>query len=182
MYLVTAIVLVLVRLASAQYVTLTAGPGKGASQTISVASNELATVVHLSTGYWVEGGQLEVVSGGITNSYCVVKMVGGRVPSSSGFENFDHANLPVIAGPATFRVWVPEGGSNASYFAVCTLQVTKPNSVFTPINTVVIPDDTNGPVTIILESSTDMVNWVVANPGTYGTTSSNRFFRVRAQR
>jgi hypothetical protein len=27
-----------------------------------------------------------------------------------------------------------------------------------------------------------LINWVPAEPGTYGTTSSNRFFRVRAQR
>jgi hypothetical protein len=53
---------------------------------------------------------------------------------------------------------------------------------FIPNTAVVIPADSSGPVTIILESSVDLVNWTPAQPGTYGTTSTNRFFRVRAQR
>ena len=32
----------------------------------------------------------------------------------------------------------------------------------------------------ILESSEDMVNWNSANPGTYGASTNERFFRIRA--
>jgi hypothetical protein len=49
-----------------------------------------------------------------------------------------------------------------------------------PANTVVIPSDATGNVQIVLESSSDLVNWVSSQPGTYGNTYSNRFFRVRA--
>ncbi|MBI5772971.1 MAG: hypothetical protein HZA89_04405 [Verrucomicrobia bacterium] len=49
-------------------------------------------------------------------------------------------------------------------------------------STVVVPDDAGGPVQIILESSTDLVTWTAANPGTYGTSTTKRFFRLRAQR
>ena len=49
-----------------------------------------------------------------------------------------------------------------------------------PSNAVVIPSDSSGPVQIILESSEDMVNWNSANPGTYGASTNERFFRVRA--
>ena len=49
-----------------------------------------------------------------------------------------------------------------------------------PANTVVIPSDSSGPVEIILESSEDMVNWNSANPGSYGASTNERFFRVRA--
>ena len=49
-----------------------------------------------------------------------------------------------------------------------------------PTNTVVIPSDSSGPVQIILESSEDMVNWNSANPGTYGASTNERFFRIRA--
>jgi hypothetical protein len=45
---------------------------------------------------------------------------------------------------------------------------------------VVIPEDASGPVTIVMESSTDLVTWVAANPGTYGSSTPRRFFRVRA--
>lgn len=50
-----------------------------------------------------------------------------------------------------------------------------------PQNTVVIPTDASGPVNIILETSTDLVNWTAATPGAYATSASNRFFRVRAE-
>lgn len=50
-----------------------------------------------------------------------------------------------------------------------------------PLNTVVIPTDASGPVNIILESSVDLVNWTLASPGAYATSTSNRFFRVRAE-
>lgn len=49
-----------------------------------------------------------------------------------------------------------------------------------PLNAVVIPSDSSGPVQIILESSEDMVNWNSANPGTYGASTNERFFRIRA--
>ena len=49
-----------------------------------------------------------------------------------------------------------------------------------PSSAVVIPTDASGPVQIILESSQDMINWNAANPGTYGASESERFYRVRA--
>jgi hypothetical protein len=49
-----------------------------------------------------------------------------------------------------------------------------------PSNTVVIPADASGTVNIILESSTDLVTWTAALPGSYGSSTSKRFFRVRA--
>ncbi len=47
-------------------------------------------------------------------------------------------------------------------------------------SSVVIPEDASGPVNILVESSTDLVTWVAANPGSYGATTTRRFFRVRA--
>jgi hypothetical protein len=86
-------------------------------------------------------------------------------------------NLPMVAGPATISL------SSTNAFAYCTIQTTAPTTgTFTPSTAVVIPNDNGGPVTIILESSTDLANWTSALPGTYGTTSTNRFFRVRATR
>ena len=50
----------------------------------------------------------------------------------------------------------------------------------TPTSAVVIPTDATGSVNVILESSTDLVTWTAANPGTYGASTTKRFFRVRA--
>ncbi len=49
-----------------------------------------------------------------------------------------------------------------------------------PTSSVVIPTDASGPVEIILESSADLVTWTQAVPGTYSSSTENRFFRVRA--
>ena len=92
------------------------------------------------------------------------------------------SNLPTIVGPATITLTATCSTFGlSSVMAFCTIQTTSASS-FTPSTSVVIPNDDGGPVTIILESSVDLVNWTSALPGTYGTTSSNRFFRVRAQR
>lgn len=47
---------------------------------------------------------------------------------------------------------------------------------------VVILADSAAPVEIRLESSIDMVNWMTAEPGIFGTSTDRRFFRVRAIR
>ena len=51
-----------------------------------------------------------------------------------------------------------------------------------PSTAVVIPADDQGDVESIMESSTDMVTWTEALPGTYGTSTAKRFFRLRSVR
>jgi hypothetical protein len=43
----------------------------------------------------------------------------------------------------------------------------------------VIPENAKTNVSVILEQSTDLVNWTAANPGDFTPSSSKRFFRVR---
>jgi hypothetical protein len=91
-------------------------------------------------------------------------------------------NLPIVVGPATISLsYSNTSALGQSVLTFVTIQLTSSYS-FMPSSSVVIPNDGGGPITIILESSTDLINWTAANPGTYGTTTSNRFFRVRAQR
>jgi len=101
------------------------------------------------------------------------------------------SNPAIVTGPATITLTVIAGGSwdtNATQTCngMCTISMNLINECntnwFIPNTGVVIPADSAGPVTIILESSVDLINWIPANPGTYGTTTTNRFFRVRATR
>lgn len=81
-------------------------------------------------------------------------------------------NFP-IAGP----IWILlEQGAVVSY----RIRSNTSSSTSTPANAVVIPTDATGSVQIILESSTDLVTWTQANPGTYGASTAKRFFRIRA--
>lgn len=50
-----------------------------------------------------------------------------------------------------------------------------------PADAMVMPSSATGNITVVVESSTDLLNWTAANPGTYRASSAtNRFFRVRA--
>jgi len=44
----------------------------------------------------------------------------------------------------------------------------------------VIPENLENNVSIILEQSTDLINWSSANPGVFPPSTSKRFFRVRS--
>jgi hypothetical protein len=157
----------------ANTMTLTASNQMSAS--FGVPSNVVAQVTHASCGT-ASGSQLaykiNVVINGQTNAF---------FPIGSSPNNI--LNLPTIVGPATITL-VNTYNSSPPALAVCTIQTDPATSTlnFTPSTAVVIPNDNGGPVTIVLESSTDLINWTPALPGTYGTTSSNRFFRVRATR
>jgi len=97
----------------------------------------------------------------------------------------------VFTGPgylylAPNNIGSPSGSSQGTIgIKVTTTAISSPGTVLgagLPSTAVVIPSQTTGPVNIILESSTDLVNWTPALPGIYGgNNATNRFFRVRAQ-
>ena len=79
-----------------------------------------------------------------------------------------------IVGPAIIHIEPCCG------VGVFTLRIIHQTDLLTPSNAVIIPADAKGPVNILMESSTNLVDWVGALPGTYGTSSQQRYFRVRA--
>jgi hypothetical protein len=89
---------------------------------------------------------------------------------------------PTIAGPATIRAEADPNIVSLNTPVVVTLVITRANvpPSQTPQNTVVIPENATGNVQIILESSTDMITWTAATPGSYGSSTQRRFFRIRA--
>jgi len=87
------------------------------------------------------------------------------------------STLPIFLGPINFQV-LPEGGQGE--FAFISLKISPlPTETVTPSNTVVIPEEPEGEFQVILESSTDLVNWNAALPGSYSSTNHGRFFRLR---
>ena len=72
-------------------------------------------------------------------------------------------------------------GSNVRYYLYYRLRDNAEGPSTQASQAVVIPEDANGDVEIILESSKDLINWTAAAPGTYNSaTTDQRFFRVRA--
>jgi hypothetical protein len=122
----------------------------------------------------------------VVNAYIMISITDTTTTSNvtayySGSATGTVADLPItVVGPATISL-CSTNNAGGQMLSFCTIQ-TSPSYALMPSCSVVIPNDAGGPVNVILESSTDLINWTAANPGTYGTTSSNRFFRVRAQR
>jgi len=159
----------------ADTITLSVAPtnGTGNCASFSVPTNVVAQII--SAYCWSSIGAFIRI--GIGSAPTPSNGQAYYAGSSSGAV----AGLPVlVVGPATITLCATNSGV-AQTLSFCTIQTTSSYS-FTPSSSVIIPNDGGGPVTIILESSTDLINWTAANPGTYGTTSSNRFFRVRAER
>lgn len=48
-------------------------------------------------------------------------------------------------------------------------------------NVTVIPENTPSNVQITLEQSSDLVNWSVAQPGSFAPSTTKRFFRIRSE-
>jgi len=148
---------------STTYTNLVCGIGQSAS--LNVNTGQVATIVSAKNrgGY----GQITVTLGTVDFLYQVSDLTGATA-------------IGTVAGPAKITLLAPAAsGAQPGY---CTIQLTSPAAQLMPSTAVVIPADSGGPVNIILESSVDLVNWTAALPGTYGTSTTNRFFRVRAQR
>jgi hypothetical protein len=82
-----------------------------------------------------------------------------------------------VAGPGTLKLI--SGTADTKTFA--TFSISRANAVpaVTPTNAVVIPNDAAGTFQVILESSTDLITWTAATPGTYSGNLQQRFFRSR---
>ena len=95
---------------------------------------------------------------------------------NAGFQAY--AGIParhLIAGPATIRMSGVGGGTGPNY---CTFNISP--ETFPPDKTFILPAGTNQ-VTISLECSTNLVNWLTATNGVYGSPTEAKFFRIKAQ-
>jgi len=150
---------------AAEYVNLIIPPypGEGPflmySQTITLAAGDAAEVVFSANGDW-----LDVQIG--TDTFQLEPQTTNQNPQ------------PKIAGPAVLRAMRNRYVLSAT---LTVIAITRANSAANvlPANAVVIPEDAGGQYQVILESSTDLLNWAVANPGTYGGSTPRRFFRTR---
>lgn len=156
---------------SAQTVTYTnlvvgpCGTPSGGTNSLTVRTGQVARVISANLG----NGSVTLSINGKSFQY--------TTSSSSGWSSlYAPPGAPSVAGPATISL------NCGPAPAFCTIELTNPTEPFTPSNAVVIPADSGGPVNIILESSTDLINWTPASPGSYGSSTEKRFFRVRAER
>jgi hypothetical protein len=142
--------------------------GNGQTASLTVNTGELAKVV---TANLYGPGRVSILLGTNRFDYTYFLYNQTVINGTQG--------APAVAGPATITLTCQNSGGVPVF---CTIELVSPSEPFTPSNAVVIPADSGGPVNIVLESSTDLITWTPALPGTYGTSTEKRFFRVRGER
>lgn len=117
--------------------------------------------------------------------------------SNAAATNISSSTQP-IAGPATIRVIIKpfSGRGNSSYNwdtndadtwdfkaseGYVTFRIVGSEQEVSKKFATVIPENASGNVSIILEQSTDLINWTPVNPGSFPPATSKRFFRVRSE-
>jgi hypothetical protein len=157
--LITVVFLLASSVARAQYQTATLSGGtSGASSSIVVPAGKVCEVVSFAKTFTTGTAKLE---------YFGLLFQGTSTDPKSFF----------VVGPATLTLTCVSNG------LVCTYRIfdnTAAAGQGVPSTAVVIPADSTGPVQIILESSTDLITWTAADPGSYAASTTKRFFRVRA--
>jgi len=151
------------------YITVVFGNGVNAGYTpVNVPAGKVAEVM-ATTGYIYYSPASSNGETGINSGRNPNFTVGGVAVGSK------------YAGPGIFFC-SSTSGQTYSGNGILTYRFVDNTSTTTttPTSSVVIPTDATGPVKIVLESSTDLVTWTEANPGTYGASTTKRFFRVRA--
>lgn len=116
----------------------------------------------------------------------VIELVGSKVlrfdgKFNGGDDTFETALISQgakITNLTEIRAYHYTGVNSESHL---TVKITsKDDPAPTQANNVaVIPEDENGQYEVMLESSTDLITWTPANAGTYGGTTTKRFFRTR---
>jgi len=76
-----------------------------------------------------------------------------------------------IAGPAIIRLEPYSEDITSATFSVKRVGTASPPAE--------VPQEAGSNFDVILEQSSDLVNWTPANPGAYSGTETKRFFRTR---
>jgi hypothetical protein len=156
---------------------------------------------HMKHDAWV--GAISVDVDGLDSNQTIgpvsLSLLG--VSNTIGYGNIG-ADVQPIAGPATIRIiiqpkgarsnnqssslsnWAYTAGNNWDFQAsegYVTFRIVGSEKEVSKKFATVIPENSSGNVDIILEQSTDLINWSAVNPGSFPPSTAKRFFRVRSQ-
>lgn len=140
-----------------------------ANVSIPISATQVMQVFNFT--HDVDAGSLRLTRNSTTQFVCQSVSIAGSTNNRTPESYF--------AGPGTM---IMQGASATA--RLCLTYKIFDNSTgagtTVPSTAVVIPADAAGPVNVILESSTDLVTWTAALPGSYASSTTKRFFRVRA--
>lgn len=154
-----------------------------------VAASDIAATVILKSSpsasqtYSVPDGKTATIRSVRLASQGGVLTINGTLIASSVETGPQELALPMIISSGNVITVARTNGATIDSSAVIEIRdATGGVEGAIPLNAVVIPENTSGTFVVILESSTDMITWLPAVPGQYGSDTSRRFFRTRIAR
>jgi hypothetical protein len=130
-------------------------------QTLSVEEGQVARCLSWVHSYSSAQGELEIE-------------IKGKIISLPQNSYIDADKLPVIPGPAKIIL-----RSSANYASMATFKIVNDLSGGDGNNVTVLPKETEN-MTLILESSDDMVKWTADTLGDKPKANRKKFYRLRA--
>ena len=172
-----------------EYKTLISKNSGGVSEIITLQNGEIAEVLHLS--FRVKDkttsssptqivGYLEIDKNGTVIQFPkdFYEFGGYSYPGAARFPvNSESAKGLIITGPATIQC---KGHNCLASLKITTTSELSSSSQSSQKYATVIPENSKTDVNVILEQSTDLVNWSTVSPGQFSSSASKRFFRVRS--
>lgn len=125
-----------------------------------------------------QGDSLELsYASPVTNGMYLVVTIGGKelalqtlITGSVG----TITNPVKLAGPAVIKARI--GPTTPAQTGLMTVEVTRAGTASSPA---AVPLEAGATYNVMLEASSDLVNWTSVSPGDYAADSPQRFFRTR---
>jgi hypothetical protein len=92
---------------------------------------------------------------------------------------FGPENTLIIPGPGQLRIHGQDSRTDYWVRILVKIKTTETTSTTAKYATV-IPENAQTDVNVVLEQSTDLVNWSATNPGEFTPSAQKRFFRLRS--
>jgi type IV secretory pathway VirB2 component (pilin) len=175
------------------------------TQTLQLVQGEIAYVFAVAAilrpGATIQSGYGQYESSGQYVSSLIIDIDGldsnQTVGSWSSTTNVSLSTPPIV-GPASIKIqlrpWLGRSGNGSNWShsnsgswdfkaseGYVTFRITGAQQEASKKFATVIPENSSGNVDIILEQSTDLINWSAVNPGSFPPSTAKRFFRVRSQ-
>ena len=107
----------------------------------------------------------------------------GDIAEILGKENIKPDQSIVLEGPCSIRIRGNSYSNSARWVKMNIFYNIIPKEKEAPSKkfATVIPENASTNIRVILEQSTDLINWTAASPGVFPPSTAKRFFRVRSE-
>jgi hypothetical protein len=184
-FLALGFALSMVNLSAVEYKTLLSTSATP-SETITLQEGDIAEILSLNFRVQARPGQNG--SDPIIQSNLQIVKNGSTLNIPSSFYQWNYFNDDPIVGLQKFTGHIITGPATlkcsgnyclASIKITTAVEIAAASEVKSKYATV-IPENAKTKVNVVLEQSTDLVNWSAANPGEFAPSTQKRFFRLRS--